>query len=210
MNGGVLKSEDICVLASGGLDSSILLGLMAHQFQRVYPLYIRCGLQWEKAELYWLKKFLKKLAYTNIQPLQILDLPVEALYQKHWSLTGRNIPGLNSDDREVYLPGRNILLLSQAAVFCSRHQIKYIALGTLKGNPFPDSQRSFFSSFERMIKVGLNHPIKILTPFSELSKHEILKLGKDLPLELTFSCLKPHNLRPCGKCNKCGERSKIE
>lgn len=201
--------QKICVLVSGGMDSSILLALIARQYQEVHPLYIRCGLNWEKAELYWLKKYLKKIISPNIQSLKILNVPVHDLYKDHWSLTGKNIPGLNSNNQEVYLPGRNILLLSHTAIFCSKNDIPEISLGILKGNQFPDSQKSFFSSFEKMIMQGLNFSLKIQTPFSDMSKVDVLKLGKDLPLNLVFSCLKPDGIYPCGKCNKCAEREKV-
>jgi hypothetical protein len=33
-----------------------------------------------------------------------------------------------------------------------------------------------------------------------------MQLGANLPLELTFSCIDPHCLLHCGRCNKCAER----
>jgi 7-cyano-7-deazaguanine synthase len=35
-----------------------------------------------------------------------------------------------------------------------------------------------------------------------------MNLGRDLPLELTFSCLAPHSGLHCGRCNKCAERQR--
>lgn len=203
-----MKKSKVCVLVSGGLDSACLLLLMSKRFKEVFPLYIRCGLIWERAELYWLKRFLEKARFQNVRPLQVLKVPVDELYQAHWSLTGRGIPKSNSQDHEVYLPGRNLLLLSQAAVYCVFHGIQTIAIGTLKGNPFPDSQTRFFKAFEKLIRMGLRSPIKILAPFSEMTKSQVLQRGKGLPLELTFSCLKPRGVKPCGRCNKCAETKK--
>lgn len=203
------NKDRICVLVSGGLDSSILLGLAARKFKKVFPLYVRCGLSWEKSETYWLRKFLKKLNRPVIQPLEILDLSLHRLYQTHWSMTGKNVPDALSRDEKVYLPGRNILLLSQASIFCSLHKIGVVALGVLKGNPFPDSQNRFFRSFEKVVRQGLHHSLKILAPFSELSKQEVLDLGKGLPIECTLSCLKPRGFKACGDCNKCAEKGKL-
>jgi 7-cyano-7-deazaguanine synthase len=40
-----------------------------------------------------------------------------------------------------------------------------------------------------------------------LSKRCVMQLGRDVPLELTFSCLAPVAGRHCGRCNKCAERA---
>jgi len=37
----------------------------------------------------------------------------------------------------VYLPGRNIVLLGKAGVFCAAAGISRLAIGTLDHNPFP-------------------------------------------------------------------------
>jgi 7-cyano-7-deazaguanine synthase len=204
------SSQDIAVLISGGLDSCILLWDLSRKYRRVYPLYIRSGLRWEAVELYWLRRFLKAIPdWTNSsQKTTILNLPVGDLYHSHWSLTGVHIPDYQSDDLSVYLPGRNFLLLAKAALFCSMNHIKALALGPLKGNPFPDSTGTFFRAFEKAASSGLDYPISILTPYRRLRKEEVIRKGQSLPLELTFSCIHPSEKYHCGLCNKCAERQK--
>ena len=41
-----------------------------------------------------------------------------------------------------------------------------------------------------------------------MHKAEVMLLGKDLPLEWSFSCIQPIDHLHCGKCNKCAERKK--
>jgi 7-cyano-7-deazaguanine synthase len=48
--------------------------------------------------------------------------------------------------------------------------------------------------------------LRIVTPFSKLHKSEVMQLGKDLPLEWSFSCIQPQGREHCGRCNKCAER----
>jgi 7-cyano-7-deazaguanine synthase len=204
-----MKKHDVAVLVSGGLDSCILLKEMCKLYGKVYPVYVRCGLIWEKAELYWLKKFLKKTGFQNVEPLSILDVPVKELYGAHWSLTGKGTPDFHSSDPKVYLPGRNVIVLSKAAVFCVLHRIPNIALGILKSNPFLDSTRKFFSAFEKSIQKGLEFKLKILTPFSKMAKREVMKKAGGIPISLAFSCLKPKGIKFCGCCNKCAERRKV-
>jgi len=168
------QGEAVCVLVSGGLDSAVLVHAMAQRFALVFPLYVRAGLRWEPVEEYWLKRFLKATASRNgngaIQPLTVARLPVADVYGRHWSLTGRGVPGAGSADRAVYLPGRNLLLLSKAAVFCALRDVPAVALGPLKGNPFPDATADFFRGFARLASRALESPLRVLTPFAHLSK----------------------------------------
>ncbi|MBI3994997.1 MAG: 7-cyano-7-deazaguanine synthase [Nitrospirae bacterium] len=198
--------KSVCVLASGGADSSILLVAMTERFARVIPVYVRNGLVWEKAELYWLRRFLKAVDHPAIGPLQILDLPMKDVYGAHWSMTGTAVPDDASGWEEVYLPGRNLILLAKTAVFCGLNDIDATALGPLKTNRFADSSPEFFSEFGRSVERAIGRRIEILTPFSLLSKQAVMERGRQLPLDLTFSCLSPRGKMHCGACNKCAER----
>lgn len=202
-----MKKMKVAVLASGGFDSNVLIGDLLRRGADVHPIYIRSGYIWEKAELFWLKKYLKAIRAKNLTPLKILNLPADDMDQG-WAVTGRKTPGIRSHDREVYLPGRNLLLLSKAAIFCALKKIPKIAIGTLSGNPFPDASKDFFKNLERIASRGLGFRIKISAPFRGLRKKDLLKKGKELPLHLSFSCLKPRGLHPCGWCNKCAEKAR--
>src|SRR6478609_4690385 len=96
-----VSSETIGVLASGGLDSSILIGDLLRQGRRVQPFYIRTGLLWQSEELPSLERFLAAVATNDLTKLVVLDLPLADLYAGHWSLTGSEIPGADSPDEAV-------------------------------------------------------------------------------------------------------------
>lgn len=200
------NTDAVCVLASGGADSSILIGTLAETHSPVVPVFIRNGLLWEEAEGYWLNRFLGALNHPSVLPVVFLELPMKDVYGDHWSMTGRAVPDQASDWEEVYLPGRNLILLSKAAVYCALHRIGTIALGPLKTNRFQDSSPEFFSEFRASAERALDAPINVIAPFSQWTKAEVLVRGRKFPLELTFSCLNPHGREHCGACNKCAER----
>ncbi len=200
------KEEKVLVLVSGGIDSAVLVSELSAQFASVIPFYIRNGFAWEKVELHWLRRYLKKIASKAIAPLRIVDLPLRDVYPDHWSLTGKKTPDFDSEDAAVYLPGRNIILLSKAAVYAALQGVAFIASGILKGNPFPDSTPLFFRTMETALSEGLRAPITVITPYAQRSKREVLERGRALPLSLTFSCIAPKGMAHCGKCNKCAER----
>lgn len=199
---------DICVLASGGLDSAVLLEEMGCSWERVFPLYVACGLHWEAVERHWLQRYLAALAYPSIQPLQVLALNVGDVYGHHWSTTGEDIPAATAPETADYLPGRNLLLLAKTAVFCALRGIQAVAMGHLRSNPHPDSTPAFFRAFEGLVATGMGFSLQIITPFQELGKPEVILRGRDLPLEMTFSCIEPSGLDHCGRCLHCSERQR--
>lgn len=196
------NNSSVCVLVSGGLDSSVLLTEMVKEYGSVYPVYVRSGLLWEDAEIFWLKRFLSAVKSDKVKELKIINMSVGDIYDGHWSITGDSVPGNNTEDEAVYLPGRNIILLSKTAVFCGINKIPVIALADLKGNPFSDSSRRFFDLAQQSFSEGLDFTVSIITPFSELTKSEVISLSADIPVELTFSCIHPAGKKHCGVCNK--------
>jgi 7-cyano-7-deazaguanine synthase len=198
--------SSVGLLASGGLDSCILLAHLVQRGERVQPFYIRGGLLWEAEELRALRRFCEALASPRLAALVVLEMPLADLYGRHWSVDGRRTPDAATPDEAVYLPGRNPLLLIKAALWCQLKQIDRLALAVLASNPFPDATGRFFEAFETALRLACGKPLAIERPFSHLHKTDVMRLGRELPLELTFSCLCPVDGWHCGRCNKCGER----
>lgn len=201
------ETGERCVLVSGGLDSAVALAEAAREGP-VAPVFVRSGLVWEPAEMYWLERFLQTI---GAPPLVVLDCPVADLYGDHWSLTGDDPPGAESPDEAVYLPGRNLLLLAKAGVWAAEAGCAAIVMGPLAANPFPDGTRAFFDAMGAAIglAMGRGGPLPIETPLAGLTKAEVVRRAAGLPVELTFSCLAPTpDHRHCGSCNKCAERRK--
>jgi 7-cyano-7-deazaguanine synthase len=194
------------VLASGGLDSSVLLAELARKRRQVFPIYIRAGLRWERVELAILRKFIAALGRDNIEPVAVLDFPTVDITRDHWSVTGEAVPGYRASLASNYIPGRNLSLLTKAAMFCAQNRIGQIAMAPLGSNPFPDARPQFFRAFERAVKLGMEFPLRVLTPFEGLEKSDVIKKGRALPLELTLSCANPRGSIHCGACTKCAER----
>jgi 7-cyano-7-deazaguanine synthase len=196
----------LCVLHSGGVDSAVLTWLSLQDGTEVQPLYIRAGMKWENVESRWLKRFLEAITAPNLRPLREVTFPLNDIYGVHWSVGGPGRPAFDAPNDADYLPGRNIILLSVAAVFCARNAIERIASGVLASNPFPDATDEFFDGMEAVLNGGLGHRIRIERPFARLHKEDVVKMGAHLPLEFTFTCNNPAGELHCGDCNKCAER----
>jgi 7-cyano-7-deazaguanine synthase len=196
------------VLISAGLDSAVLAAAEART-ARVHPIYVSAGLAWEDEERAALNRLLAAPPFVGrLEPLATLAFTVHDLFPAtHWALVGEP-PAFDTPDEDVYLAGRNIVLLSKAAIYCARHGVRRIALGPLAGNPFPDATSPFFAAMAHALSLGLAHPIEVAAPFMDMEKSDVIRLGLELgvPLERTLSCMNPQDGRHCGRCSKCRER----
>lgn len=199
---------DVAVLLSGGLDSAVLLA-QAARTSVAQPVYIKSGLWWEAEEMALMERLLGTPPYAGrVEPLCALGLDVSDLYPaSHWARRGAP-PAYDTPDEDVYLPGRNLLLLTKAGVFCALRGIPRLDIGPLAGNPFPDATAEFFAAAARSLTLGLAHPLVIETPLVTMHKEDVIRLGASLGVrfELTMSCMKPSGGRHCGLCSKCRER----
>ena len=218
-------ARPVCaVLCSAGLDSAVLL---AHQARNtngagtIVPVYVRVGLAWEDAERATLDALLASpifggktagSATSPVEPLVVLDLDMRDVDPRsHWAIRGA-APAYDTPDEDVYIVGRNIVLLTKAAIACTYRGVGRIAIGPLAGNPFPDATPEFFASMGRALSLGLAHGIAIEAPFASWEKSAVIARGLELgvPLERTLSCMSPVDAGSawihCGQCSKCRER----
>jgi 7-cyano-7-deazaguanine synthase len=195
------------VLVSGGLDSAVLTAEIASTGATTTPLYVRTHLGWEHEELDRLARFLAGIARPNLRPLVVLELPVLDLYGDHWSTTGR-APDASAPDESFYLPGRNVILLSKALIWCRLHEVRTLSMGILGANPFPDATPEFFRDFAAVVSSATGGDVRVALPYAALSKKEVVLRGRNYPLEHTLSCMNPVRGHHCGVCGKCAERGR--
>lgn len=199
-------NSTVAVLFSGGLDSSILLAHLLAEGRRVQPLYVSCGLAWQREEQRWARRYLDALAHAQLESLVVLSMPLADLYGNHWSITGRDVPTADDPDERVYLAGHNPLLLIKADIWCRLHGLSQLALGALATNPFADATDAFFVPFVEAMDQAVAGSVELIRPLATMGKREVMRWGAQAPLELTFSCLAPQGELHCGACNKCAER----
>jgi len=201
------------VLLSGGLDSAVLLAHEA-QARRVWPVYVKVGLAWEALEVEMVERLLAHPSLpASVEPLSIVEFTMRDVYAtSHWAIRGEP-PAYDTPDEDVYLTGRNLVLLAKAGVMAATKRVQRIALGPLAGNPFPDARPAFFAAMQHAIVLGLDYAVEVAAPFLEWQKEDVIRRGLELsvPLALTLSCMNPVGgddgvARHCGLCSKCRER----
>jgi len=205
-NGGN-RAQPPAVLFSAGLDSAVLLAA-ALADGPAHPVYVRAGLAWEGQEIEAAQRLLSTPLYRSAAAMATLTVDMRDVYPaSHWAVRGE-APGFDTPDEDVYLDGRNIVLLAKASVFMARHRLSRVMLGPLAGNPFPDATPRFFETMAQALSLGLAWQVSIETPLAALHKADVIKRGASLgvPFELTLSCMQPVDGVHCGRCSKCRER----
>ena len=209
------ESRETAVLFSAGLDSAVLVADEARR-GTVHPLYVSVGLAWEAAEVVTAERLLSAPVYVGrVGVLQRLQFTMRDVYPPtHWAVRGAP-PAYDTPDEDVYLTGRNLVLLAKAGTWCAQHRVPRIVLGPLAGNPFPDARPEFFVAMAEALSQGLDWPVEIAAPYRELLKEQVIQRGVELgvPFELTLSCMNPRAggtsgapFLHCGACSKCRER----
>src|SRR4051812_28247395 len=112
------------VLLSGGLDSAVLLAHAAAEGP-VAPIYVSVGFAWEAEEQRMVERLLSSPSFATVDlaPLVRLAFDMRDVYPAtHWAVRGVPL-AFDTPDEDVYIDGRNVILLSKTAVHMARHHI---------------------------------------------------------------------------------------
>jgi 7-cyano-7-deazaguanine synthase len=203
-----IRKERCLLSLSGGADSTTLLYYLQKK-----------GLQCECVSFYYGQQHFREVEAAK-SICKSLGIPhdVVDISSAMGSITssaligGGEIPTGHYTDasmRKTVVPNRNMILMSFLASMAIDRGISNIAFGPHQGDftIYPDCRLRFVVFLEKAIQEGNYEKLKVLVPFLNLPKGEIIYIGKKLkvPYELTWTCYKGGE-KACGKCGSCVER----
>lgn len=210
MESSLAKKSSAVVLASGGLDSTTLLGYLLSENWKVLPISFFYGSKHNESEY----KALQLICdYFNLgSPLRInLDF-INGCFKSDLLSSGGNIPHGHYTDismRSTVVPSRNMIMLAIASGVAESHGYAHVAIANHSGDHaiYPDCRESFISAMGNAISLSSEGSVKLLAPFTKMMKWDIVKLGNRVgaPLSLSWSCYEGKKVH-CGKCGTCVER----
>lgn len=202
------KSKKAISLLSGGIDSAVTTAYAKKMGYQITPIFFNYGQLTLKRELFCVRKLTE---FLKLQSLIIIKLPWLHLTSGKSGLINKEIKLINKKTwiRE-YVPFRNTIFLSIATAFAEVKNLDAIFIGSTRTDRIcPDNRVSYLRAFQKTLKLGtkLKTDIKIIAPFINKSKSEVIKIGYRLgvPLEFTWSCHKTNN-KACGLCSNCASR----
>lgn len=209
----------VCLL-SGGLDSATCLAYARREGFECHALSFDYG-QRHRVELNAARKIAEALGAADHRVARI-DLRIfgrSALTDNIDVPKGRDEAAMNREIPVTYVPARNTIFLSFALAWAEVLEANdiFIGVNALDYSGYPDCRPEFIEAFERMSNLATKSGVEgrtrmhIRTPLIQLSKADIVRLGRELnvPFELTHSCYDPDaSGHRCGACDSCLLRAK--
>lgn len=205
-----INTKSAIVLHSGGQDSTTCLVWALKRFKRVHTISFDYG-QRHARELVAAKTIARRLKIDH----KIIKIEfLKAL--THNALTDRSVKvkaGTRSHLPTTFVPGRNLIFLTAAAIYAKQKNIPNLVTGVCQTDysGYPDCRASFIKSIEKSLRLAMEFPFSIHTPLMYLTKAQSIKLMQRLGglplLKYTHTCY--HGKRQaCGKCPACKLRLK--
>ena len=199
-----MNSFDGLLMASGGMDSTVMAHWLKAQGKNILPLFIDYGHHCRETELETLKKVLPEDYAKNIRQINISDI-----YSNSSSkiLNEPNLWTDNIDADDLYLPFRNLLFFSIAAAIAEAENIEFVYAAFIDSNLAKeiDCSDEFFVKLNSLFE--LYGTVEIMIPFKDFTKKQVAELGIELgvPVAKTFSCQANSKIH-CGSCPNCVDR----
>jgi 7-cyano-7-deazaguanine synthase len=200
---------NIVALYSGGLDSTALVFHLLKERHDVRCLGVDYG-QRHRREL----ESAARIAADVGLEYRIADLKSVTGLLSTSALTNPAIEvpdGHYTDElmKITVVPNRNMIMLSLAIGWAVSTGSDAVAYGAHAGDHaiYPDCRPEFAAAMDAAAQLCDWHPIKILAPFTGLSKADIARIAMDAgaPVAATWSCYKGGEYH-CGTCGTCVER----
>ena len=201
-----MKKDTILVL-SGGLDSTTML--YEYKQRIALALSFHYGSNHNDRELAFARLHCERLGIRHI----VIPLDFISRYFHSSLLAGAGaVPdgGYAEDNmRSTVVPFRNGIMLSIAVGMAENEGLQYVMMANHSGDHtiYPDCRPEFVGAMDKAAQAGTWNNVRLLTPYTLLTKAGIAKRGKQLGIDYseTWSCYKGGE-HHCGTCGTCVER----
>jgi 7-cyano-7-deazaguanine synthase len=178
------SNAEVCVLASGGIDSTACLKFYLDRHYKVLPLFVGYG-----------------------QPARAAEFRSIHAVCRHFGLHPRvvNITGFRALACGE-LCGRNLFLIS-VALMATQGSTNLISLGIHAGTRYFDCGSDFMREAESLTSSYTDGRVKLGAPFLNWVKQDVFRycVEREIPVKMTWSC-EASSKKPCGKCLSCRDR----
>lgn len=207
------------ILASGGLNSTVMLAAAREQYQ-IALLHVSWGHRAAERER---AAFDQIAQHYKVKQQTVVDLSSVAAFGGN-ARVSRRLPiehGAYPADEPspTFTPGLLPTLLGIATQWAATIKARYILIGThedhgLSGprlsQMYPDYRQEFIQSYNLLLHYGAagGSEIEAMAPLINVSREEIIRLGRQLkiPFNKTWSCYAGAS-KPCHKCLPCISRA---
>jgi len=202
-----MEKKDSILILSGGGDSTSLL--YEYRDRIALAVTFDYGSKHNAREIPFARLHAQRLGIEHL----VIPLHFMAQYFESSLLQGGDdIPeGHYAADnmKSTVVPFRNGIMLSVAVGLAESRGLQYVMMANHSGDHtiYPDCRPEFVEAFDRTACAGTFNGVRLLSPYTHLTKGQIAARGARLGIDYseTWSCYKGGE-RHCGKCGTCVER----
>ena len=204
------------VLASGGLDSQVSMGLAARRFELVEAITFDYGQQAVRQEIAAASRFCAHYGC----PHRVISLAFlgDVLVSALTAADPQVIPLLTSRDLEsdarcqetakaVWVPNRNGLFLNIAAAIAEKAGADWIICGFNREEAatFPDNSQEFMDIANLFFHFSTANSLRVWSGTIGSDKTDIVRQAQtaEIPLGYFWSCYRGDGDVMCGRCESC-------
>ncbi|MDD4516318.1 7-cyano-7-deazaguanine synthase QueC [Massilibacteroides sp.] len=200
-------NEPALVLFSGGQDSTTCLFWAKKYFSSVRTLCFTYGQRHSKET-----EIAASIAHEANIPFQLLDASIISQLSVNSLTSNIKMDEEKPEDSypNTFVPGRNLLFLTFAAVIARSHGIRHIVTGVSEADysGYPDCRDTFILSANTSINLAMDEHFQIHTPLMWRNKTEVWKLADELGVfdiikNKTLTCYNGIPAEGCGHCPAC-------
>jgi len=193
------------IILSGGLDSTVAL----YKFRPKLAVSFNYGSKHNDIEISHAAISCEKL---GIEHLVVNMRFLGSILKSDLLKSGGDIPEGHYAEpimKRTVVPFRNGIMLSIACGIAESSGLTEVIIGNHSGDHavYPDCRDGFINAMENAMLKGTYAGIRLKSPFLNLTKTEITKLGIEIgvPFEDSYSCYNGEATH-CGRCSTCFER----
>ncbi|GFN46983.1 7-cyano-7-deazaguanine synthase QueC [Candidatus Regiella insecticola] len=218
--------QSAVVVFSGGQDSTTCLIQALQQYEKVHCITFDYQ-QRHREEIEVAKKLVKTLNNERTEKNSIVhkildvtllnELTISSLTQNHIPIPTYTDANKHNNKKAIpntFVPGRNILFLTLAAIYAYKINTTTVITGVCETDfsGYPDCRDDFVKSLNQAINLGIDRSIHFITPLMWLNKAEIWALADSyqklkLIRSSTLTCYKGDIGDGCKQCTACHLRS---
>lgn len=195
------------IALSGGVDSTTLL--------YEYREEVACAVGFDYGSKHNARELAAAKAICRELEIPYLIIPlafIEEYFRSDLLLSGGEMQlGDYSEENmsSTVVPFRNGIMLSVLAGLAESRDLQQVLIANHFGDHaiYPDCRESFVKPMGEAITAGTSNGVKLVAPYTALTKTEIVARGTRLgvPYGKTYSCYQGGE-RHCGRCGTCRER----
>lgn len=199
--------RDAVIVLSGGVDSTTML--YEYRERIAVAVTYDYGSKHNAKEIPFAQLHCQRLGIEHVViPLDFM----QQYFQSSLLQGGEEIPEGHyaaENMKSTVVPFRNAIMLSVAVGLAESRGLQSVFIANHAGDHaiYPDCRPEFVEAMGRATEAGTYDGIRVLAPYTNITKTDIARRGKELGIDYTetWSCYKGGQ-KHCGKCGTCTER----